>query len=163
MQLIFVNRIKSFLEWIKSVFYWARVGIGISPECVGGREACRRFCAASHERQRARMEHPCAVGWPRETRRVKSIFVITVNQPPHANPIISVCFPRVALAPADVSIIETRIHVKHLERILTPCVERVMRCYVVASCICTNQIKVKIGENYYILRKLMQNANIIIA
>lgn len=28
-------------------------------------------------------------------RTVKSIFVIAANQPPRANPIISVCFPRV--------------------------------------------------------------------
>lgn len=29
--------------------------------------------------------------------RVKSIFVIAVNQPPHINPIISVCFSRTTL------------------------------------------------------------------
>jgi len=83
--------------------------IEVSSGCAGGREACRQFCAASHERQRARLEQPRAIEWSRGTRRVKSIFVIAVNQPPHANPIISVCFPRVALASADISIIETRI------------------------------------------------------
>lgn len=33
------------------------VGIGVSLGCVDKREACRWFCAASHERQRAWMEH----------------------------------------------------------------------------------------------------------
>jgi len=47
---------------------------------------------------------------------VKSIFVIAVNQPPHANPIISVCFPRAAVALADISIIEyAYVYARHLE------------------------------------------------
>lgn len=92
------------------MFNWARVGIGVSLGCVDGRKACRWFCAASHERQRARMEHPrTRGGW--RTRRMKSIFVIVVNQPPHANPIISVCFSRVALALSDISITETHVYV----------------------------------------------------
>lgn len=71
----------------------------LSPAVRSNRkEACRPVCAVSHETSTRSNRTPVTKpslrshegrGW-----RVKSIFVIAVNQPPYINSIISVCFPR---------------------------------------------------------------------
>lgn len=60
------------------------------------KEACRPVCAVSHETWTRSNRTPQTEAQEHEGRgwRVKSIFVIAVNQPPYINSIISVCFPR---------------------------------------------------------------------